>query len=130
MLKRLFPVAMLMLSGCSSVLELPERRGLPAPGPEYQRIIAQSPEVATLRARPGLANFEIAQLRPSVPPQPGDWATCLRATDAASGPPMPVYFGVFLRAWTVIEVRRGVFIDRCDQEQYSVLAQFPAAVAQ
>lgn len=127
MLKRALYTAMLTLSGCAGLLELPPQRELPPPGPEYQRIVAQSPQVATLRAMPALSSFQIAGLRPSIPPQPGEWAVCLRAIETIKGVAKPVHFGVFLRQWTVIEVRRDIVIDRCDQEQYAALAQFPAA---
>ncbi len=127
MLKRALFIAMLTLSGCAGLLEVPPQRELPPPGPEYQRIVAQSSQVATLRSIPAYSSFEIAGLRPSIPPQPGEWAVCLRAIETIKGVAKPAHFGVFLRQWTVIEVRRDIVIDRCDQEQYSALAQFPGA---
>ncbi len=117
-----------MLAGCG-LAEIPAPRELPAPGAEYQRIVAQSSDVVTLRAKPVYSHFEISGLRPAVAPQPGEWMTCLRATETIQGVPRLAYFGVFMRRWVVIEVRRGIGIDRCDQEQFAVLAQFPAAVA-
>ena len=123
-------IAMLMLSGCSGLGDLPAPVRHPVPESEYRRIVSQSGPVATLRARPGFTDFGIAGLRPAVPPQPGEWMTCLRAVETTEGRAQPVYFGVFLREWTVVEVRRGIFIDRCEQEQYSVLALYPAAQAE
>ena len=119
----------MLLSGCG-LAELPPARPLPAPEGDYRRIVSQSGHVATLRARPELTDFGIAGLRPAVAPQPGQWMTCLRATHTTDDSVQPVYFGVFLSPWTVVEVRRGVFIDRCDREQYSALALYPAAQAE
>ncbi len=121
--------ALLMLSGCG-LAELPAVQHSPSPANDYRRIVSQSGPVSTLRARPEFTNFEIAGLRPAVAPQPGEWMTCLRVTDTTGGRAAPVYFGVFLRQWTVTEVRRGIFIDRCEQEQFSELAVYPAAKAQ
>jgi hypothetical protein len=91
--------------------------------------VSQSGPVSTLRAQPTLANFEISGLRPAVAPQPGEWMTCLRASETVNGNSRPAYFGVFLRQWTVVDVRRGVFLDGCDHEQYSALAFYPAVAA-
>jgi hypothetical protein len=119
-----------MLSGCG-LAELPAvQQHSPAPASEYRRIVSQSGPVAALRARPELASFEIAGLRPAVAPQPGEWMTCLRATETARGRVQPVYFGVFMQEWTVVEVRRGIFLDRCELEQYSMLAVYPPALAE
>jgi len=115
-----------MLSGCGFA-DVPAPRELPSPGAEYQRIVAQSSEVASLRRKSEFSHIEISGLRPAVAPQPGDWMTCLRATETIKGVPRLVYFGVFLRRWVVIEMRQGLGIDRCEQDQYGVLGQFPAA---
>jgi hypothetical protein len=122
-------VVVLMLSGCG-LPELPAVQQGPPPANDYRRIASQSGYVSALRARPELTNFEIAGLRPAVAPQPGEWMTCLRVTDTTGGGVQAVYFGVFIRQWTVIEVRRGIFIDRCEQEQYSALALYPALKAE
>ena len=63
------------------------------------------------------APVEIAELKISVAPQPGDWATCARAWTNGQGN----YYTVFFRDRAVIDTRRSIMIDRCDQEQYSTL---------
>ena len=118
--------ALLMLSGCG-LADVPASRDLPSPGSEYQRIVAQSSEVVGLRAKPEFSYFEISSLRPAVAPQPGEWMTCLRTTETIKGVPRLVHFGVFLRRWVVVDMRRGIGIDRCEQEQYAVLGRFPVA---
>ena len=118
-----------MLSGCG-LTDVPAPRELPSPGAEYQRIVAQSSEVMSLRRKSQFSHFEISGLRPAPAPQPGDWMTCLRTTETVKGLPRLVYFSVFLRRWVVTEIRQGLGIDRCEQDQYAVLGQFPAAKAE
>lgn len=109
-------VAALILAGCS-IFEPP---GPPAntlePGPEadYAKLVASNGTVKTLRAKASYAPFEISGLRRAVAPQLGEWATCLRTSEAGR----PVYFGVLMKGRIVSDVRLAVAIDRCEHDQF------------
>ena len=64
------------------------------------------------------ASIEISGLKRSIPPQPGDWATCARAWKSGQ----LLYVTVFIRGRAVFETRRSIVIDRCEHEQFSVVA--------
>jgi hypothetical protein len=82
------------------------------PKPSAERA---SPETADTVQPVGLTPIEIAELRPSVAPQPGDWNTCARAWKDGRWK----YFAVFFWDRAVNLVRPATMIDRCEDGRYS-----------
>lgn len=110
-------VLMPVLAGCSSgwLFETPAQ-GRPADTVEtiqqfYRPLATQS--VRGMAQAPN-APVEISDLKISVAPQPGDWTACVRTwKDGAVQ-----YYSVFFRDRAIIDTRRSLVIDRCEQEQY------------
>ncbi len=70
----------------------------------------------TLAAPVSLANADVSVLRPTVGPQLGDAAVCVRLAAGAG------FIAVFFEAGKVINYRRAVAFDRCDRLAYEPLA--------
>jgi hypothetical protein len=70
----------------------------------------------TLAAPVSLANADVSALRPTVGPQLGDAAACVRLAGGAG------FIAVFFEAGKVINYRRAVAVDRCDGLAYEPLA--------
>ena len=111
----------LMLSGCSSGpffdVPVPARQADPYETVQqfYRPLAANA--VRTLLNSPTIP-VEVSELKISVAPQPGDWATCARILrDGRMS-----YFAVFFRERAVFDTRRSIIIDRCEQEQFSIIA--------
>ena len=105
--------AALALGGCTSaIFEAPSHE--PS---SYETVQLFYRPLAASAVRPmvGTAAIEIAELRPSVAPQPGDWATCARAWKDGK----PLYFAVFIRSRAVIDTRGATMIDRCESDRFS-----------
>ena len=111
----------LTLTGCSSGLlfdvPVPVRQADPFETvQQFYRPLAAN----AVRAFLNLPNIpiEISELKISVAPQPGDWTTCARTLrDGRMS-----YFAVFFRERAVFDTRRSIMIDRCEQEQFSIIA--------
>jgi hypothetical protein len=88
-------------------------KGVPQPKPAADRA---SFETAGLVQPAGPAPIEIAELRPSIAPQPGDWSTCVRAWKDGRWK----YFAVFFGDRAVNTVRPATMIDRCEDGEFSV----------
>jgi hypothetical protein len=118
----LLAVAALALSGCSggTMFDTP-----PHQADAYETVHAfYRPVVAhAVQGFLGVSSalIEISELRRSIPPQPGDWATCARAWKGGQ----LFYVTVFIRGRTVFETRRSIVIDRCEHEQFSVIPSNP-----
>ena len=111
----------LTLTGCSSGplfdVPVPVRQADPFETVEqfYRPLAANA-----VRAFLNLPNIpiEVSELKISVAPQPGDWTTCARTLrDGRMS-----YFAVFFRERAVFDTRRSIMIDRCEQEQFSIIA--------
>jgi len=107
------------LGGCSSILDLPTQSAGANDPPEslYRQLVIAGGVPNILRKGEPAAPVAISGLRKSVPPQPGNWMTCVRAS-LSSG---PRYAAVFFRNRTIIELRSGIAIDRCENEEYAAL---------
>lgn len=68
------------------------------------------------------APIEIAELRPSVAPQPGDWAACVKTWKDGQ----PHYYAVFFWDRAVYDMRRATMIDRCEDGQFSAAGAMAA----
>jgi len=122
MRKILVTMAVLTLSGCSAATlsEPPAQTGdhNKWPGLEYKQWLADSDLVATLRKRPSYTLFEVSDLKRTEGAQRGDWMTCLRIGEDGK----LIYYGAFFDGKNnIVEVRRSVMLDRCEQDQYSPL---------
>jgi hypothetical protein len=110
-------IAALALAGCSSDFDapVPVRQADPFETVQqfYRPLAANA--VRTFLNAPNIP-IEVAELRISVAPQPGDWATCARTVRDGR----MKYFAVFFWERAVLDTRPSILIDRCEQEQYSV----------
>jgi hypothetical protein len=109
-------MAMTMLCGCSSALfEAPSH--LPS---AYETVQTFYRPLAASAAKPFVGNnaIQIAELRPSVAPQPGDWMTCVRSWKDGQ----QVYIAVFIQDRAVYDARIANVIDRCNEGPYPVAA--------
>lgn len=126
-------IAALALGGCSGsgVFDLPvqsaaaQQTSRPTPvrdDPEsyYKYLVAYHVTARALRASKRFAPLHISGLRVAVAPQPGDWMTCLRANEYGK---KDVYYAMFIRQRDIIEIRTGIAIDRCENEQYTLLPE-------
>src|SRR5262245_4434971 len=102
----------LTVSGCSSLFDAP-----PHEPTSYETVMLfYKPLVATaLKPLVGGSAIEVSELRKSVAPQPGDWATCARAWKDGK----LVYYSVFFRNRAVFETRPSNYIDLCETAQFS-----------
>ena len=118
----LIAVAALALSGCSggTMFDAP-----PHQADAYETVHSFYRPVAAHAVQDLLgvssASIEISELRRSIPPQPGDWATCARAWKSGQ----LVYVSVFFRGRAVFTTRRSIVIDRCEHEQFSAFVSNP-----
>ena len=104
--------AALALAGCTAIFEAPSH----APD-SYESVQIYYRQLAVNAVRPfvGAAEIEIAELKPSVAPQPGDWSTCARVWKNGRAE----YYSVFIRGRTVTDMRGSTLIDRCDGAHFS-----------
>ena len=109
----------LMLAGCSAgtIFDVPSRQA------DAFETVQQFYKPLAARSVRNLPNqstvpIEISELRMSVAPQPGDWATCVRTWKDGK----MLYFTVFFRERAVFDTRRSIIIDRCEQQQFSAFA--------
>ena len=115
----LIVVATLALSGCSggTMFDVP-----PHQADAYETVQAFYRPLTANAVQTFLgvssASVEISDLRRSIAPQPGDWATCARAWKSGQ----LLYVSVFIRGRAVFDARRSIVIDRCEHEQFSVVA--------
>ena len=111
----------LTLAGCSSGplfdAPVPAREADPFETVQqfYRPLAANA--VRTLLNSPSIP-IEVSELRISVAPQPGDWATCARTLRNGR----VSYFAVFFRERAVFDTRPSIMIDRCEHEQFSIIA--------
>ncbi len=114
-------IAALALAGCSSDpmfdAPVPVRQADPFETVQqfYRPLAANA--VRTFLNAPNTP-IEVSELRISVAPQPGDWATCARTVRDGR----MKYFAVFFRERAVFDTRPSIMIDRCEQEQFSIIA--------
>jgi hypothetical protein len=107
-------IALLTLSGCTSALfQVPSH--LPA---AYETVETFYRPLAANAAKEFVGNspVQIAELRPSIAPQPGDWMTCVRSWKDGQ----QVYIAVFFRDREAYETRIAKVIDRCGEGPYPV----------
>lgn len=112
--------ALFALCGCSSMLELPHTAAIDAnetPEIYYRQLVANAGLAQQFTKADPYAQVQISGVHRSIPPQPGDWMTCLTATVRGQ----QKYMAVFIRNRAVTESRSGISIDRCDLEQYGAL---------
>ena len=64
----------------------------------------------------GSSPIQIAELRPSIAPQPGDWMTCVRSWKNGQ----QVYIAVFFRDRGLFDARTATVVDRCTEGPYPV----------
>ena len=116
----------------------------------YKQLIADGDTANTLRSRLALAEpLGVSPLRPSVLTQPGDWTACIKVVSqglltsklnekpaedrkpyvkrrpvarlAPQGPVTVSHYAIFFRDGRIVESRRAVVIDHCEQLHYSPL---------
>jgi len=104
-------IVLLTLCGCTSTqFQVPSH--WPAP---YETVETFYRPLAASAARPFVGPaVQIAELRPSVAPQPGDWMTCIRSWKDGRD----VYVAVFFRDRVVYDARIALVIDRCGEGPY------------
>jgi hypothetical protein len=119
--------AMMALGGCSvgTMLELPahEVDGYDTVQTFYKPLAANA---VAAYLNPSSTSVEISDLKRSIAPQPGDWATCVRGWKEDK----QLYFTVFIRGRAVYDTRRSIIIDRCHQAVFSVVARGPCPTDQ
>jgi len=91
----------------------------PAPAPANYAALAAA-YFSTLPAKPALAGALISAVRPAVPPQPADWAACVRLASGA-------VYAVFYGDGAVTLVRSALPVDRCDAAEGYAPLPAPAA---
>ena len=117
----LIAIAALTLGGCSGTwFDAPVQRAEAQDSPEsyYRFLVTDSALARGLRQKPQVA-LQISPVRRSVPPQPGDWTTCVRVWEPGK---REMFYAVFIQDRAIIDYRGGVAIDRCEAEQYIGLA--------
>jgi hypothetical protein len=57
---------------------------------------------------------EVSRIRPTRPPEPGDWIICLRS----NAPDQPLLYAIFFEDNKYIRSRISIGIDHCDKETY------------
>ena len=117
-------IVVLALGGCSvgTILDPPTSvdafgQGPPITQRNYREVVAKSGFVIAMRSNSAFGPLEISGFRKAIAPQLREWITCLRTVEARR----TLYFGVFMNDRSVIEARQGVAIDRCEQQEYSLL---------
>lgn len=118
---------------------------------KYKQLIADGDTARTLTARLALVGpLQVSPLRQSLSTQPGQWTACIKvvsqgilpphpkadpsatpkrtaATTSKRPPPVPPgpvatsYYAIFFRNGEIVDSRRSVIVDHCEQLQYSPL---------
>jgi hypothetical protein len=107
-------VCCLLLGGCTDIIPAdltPQPRAQVTP-PEPKKVTELANAAFPMTKLSGTA--EISVLRPSRPPQGGDWMFCLKS----STPSEKLRFAVFIRENTIFEVRSSIVLDGCYDETY------------
>jgi hypothetical protein len=123
MRKGLIAIAALALGGCSGTwFDVPVQRTETDDTPEsyYKFLLADSPLVRGYRGNKRIGPLQISALRRTVPPQPGDWMTCLRVWELGQ---QDTFIAVFIRDKKLVDFRTHVAIDGCSTEQYAPLPE-------
>lgn len=108
--------AALALGGCSGVLvDPPLHQANP-----YETVQLFYRPLAEAAVRPLVGEttpIEIAELRPSIAPQPGDWSACVKTWKDGQ----PRHYAVFFWERAVYDVRPATMIDRCEDGERAAI---------